>query len=81
MEERAKQTKMERLIEVNVCKWFGNIKKMPGNRLPRKILRWETVGRGRKERTKERKVEELRRCITKHGLRLENRRDGARGET
>jgi hypothetical protein len=51
MEERAKQTKMEGVIEVNVYKWFGNVKNMSGNRLPWSILKWETVGR--KEKSKE----------------------------
>jgi len=54
MEERAKQTKMEKVIEVNVYKCFGNVKSMPRNRLPRRILKWETVERRRKERTKDR---------------------------
>jgi hypothetical protein len=51
MEERAKQTKMERVIEIDVYKWFGNVKRISGNRLPERILKWKTVGRGRKERT------------------------------
>lgn len=79
MEERAKQTKMEGVIEVNVYKWFGNVKNMSGNRLPWSILKWETVGR--KEKSKEIQMEEVRRRVTKHGLRVENRRDRERGKT
>jgi hypothetical protein len=45
MEERAKQTK----TEVNVYKWFGNVKRMSLNGLPRRIFKWERVGRGRKQ--------------------------------
>jgi RNase P/RNase MRP subunit POP5 len=39
MEERIKQEKMERMIEVNVSKSFGNIKRMPGK--PWIILNWK----------------------------------------
>ena len=53
---------------------------MTGNRLPRRILKWETVGSGRKERTTERYMEEVRRCVTKYGLSVGNRRHRAHGE-
>jgi hypothetical protein len=47
--------KMEKVTEVNVYKWFGNVKRMSGKMLSRRILKLETVGRGRvKELKKDR---------------------------
>jgi hypothetical protein len=37
------------VTEENLLQWFGHVKKMPGNRLTRKILEWEPEGTGRKE--------------------------------
>jgi hypothetical protein len=48
---------------------------MPGNRLPRKILEWEAEGTRRRERPKERWIDEERRSMTNHGLREEDTRD------
>jgi hypothetical protein len=41
MEGRIKQAKTERVTEVNVYKSFGNVKRMSGRRLSRRILKWE----------------------------------------
>jgi hypothetical protein len=48
------------ILEVIVEKqlqWFGNIKRMPGNILPQKILKWETEGTQRRGRPKDRWME------------------------
>jgi hypothetical protein len=48
---------------------------MPGNRLPRKILEWETEGTRKKEKPKERCMDGVRRNMTNHGLTEEDTRD------
>jgi hypothetical protein len=50
MEERAKQTKMERVMEINVYKWFEKVKRMPGNGLSRRILKWRKNGKRKEEK-------------------------------
>jgi hypothetical protein len=53
---------------------LGHIKRMPGNRLPLKILEWEPEGR-----PKERWIDGVRRSMTNHGLTgevLETETDG-----
>jgi hypothetical protein len=32
------------VIEEKRLRWFGHVKRMPGNRLPLKILQWEPEG-------------------------------------
>jgi hypothetical protein len=55
--------------------WFGHVKRMPGNRLPLKILVWEPEGTRRRERLKERWIDGVRRSMTNHGLTEEDTRD------
>jgi hypothetical protein len=42
------------VTEERRLRWFGHVKRMPGNRLPLKILEWETEGTRRRGRPKER---------------------------
>jgi hypothetical protein len=66
------------IFEVNEEKrlrWFGHVKRMPGNRLPLKIVEWEPEGTRRRGRPKERWIDGLRRCMTSHGLTEEDTRD------
>jgi hypothetical protein len=39
------------VTEEKRLRWFGHVKRMPGNRLPRKILEWEPEGRRRRGKT------------------------------
>jgi hypothetical protein len=55
--------------------WFGHVKRIPGNRLPLKILEWETEGTRRRGRPKEKWIDGVRRSMTNHGLREEDTRD------
>jgi hypothetical protein len=56
------------VTEQKRLRWFGHVKRMPGDRLPRKILEREPEGTRRKERPKERWIDGVRRSMTKHGL-------------
>jgi hypothetical protein len=56
-------------------RWFGHVKKMPGNRLALKILEWEPEGTRRRGRPKERWIDGVRRSLTNHGLTEEDTRD------
>jgi hypothetical protein len=47
---------------------FGNVKRMPGNGLPRKILEWKPEGTRRRGRPKERWIDGVRRSMTNHRL-------------
>jgi hypothetical protein len=56
------------ILEVTEEKWlrcFGHVKRMPGNRLPWKILEWEPEGTRRRGRSKERWIDGVRRSTTK----------------
>jgi hypothetical protein len=59
------------VIEEKRLRWFGHVKRMPGNRLPLKIFEWEPEGTRRRGRPKERWIDEVRRSVTNHGLPVE----------
>jgi hypothetical protein len=63
------------VIEEKRLRWFGHVKRLPGNRLPRKILEWEPEGTRRRGRPKERWIDGVRRSVTNHGLTEEDTRD------
>jgi hypothetical protein len=63
------------VTEEKRLRWFGQGKRMPGNRLPRKILEWEPEGTRRRGRPKERWIDGVRRSMTNHRLREEDTRD------
>jgi hypothetical protein len=63
------------VTEEKRLRWFGHVKRMPGNSLPRKILEWEPEGKRRRERPKERWIDGVRRSMTHHGLTEEDSRD------
>jgi hypothetical protein len=63
------------VTEEKRLRWFGRVKRMPGNRLPLKILEWESEGTRRRGRPKERWIDGVRRSMTDHGLREEDTRD------
>jgi hypothetical protein len=52
------------VIEEKLLGWFGHVKRMPGNRLPRKILEWEPEGIGKRGRPKERRIDGARRSMS-----------------
>jgi hypothetical protein len=56
-------------------RWFGCVKRMPGNRLPLKILGWEPEGTRRTGRPKERWIDGVRQSMTNHGLTEDDTRD------
>jgi hypothetical protein len=58
-----------------IGKWFEHVKRMPGSRLPLKILEWEPEGTRRRERPKERWIDGVRRSVTNRGLAEERGRD------
>jgi hypothetical protein len=61
------------VTEEKRLRWFGHVKRMPGNRLPLKVLEWEPEGTRR--RPKERRMDGVRRSKTNHGLTEEDARD------
>jgi hypothetical protein len=63
------------VTEEKRLRWFGHVKRMPGNRLPLKILEWEPEGPRRKGRPKESWTDGVRRGMTNHGLTEEETRD------
>jgi hypothetical protein len=56
------------VTEEKRLRWFGHVKRMPGNRLPLKILEWEPEGTRRRGRPKERWIDRARRSMANHGL-------------
>jgi hypothetical protein len=66
------------VTEEKRLRWFGHLKRMPGNRLPLKILEWEPEGTRRSGRPRKRWIDGVRRSMTKHGLTEEDTRDGDR---
>jgi hypothetical protein len=45
------------VTEEKWLQWFGHVKRMPGNRLPLKILEWEPEGTRISGRPKERRID------------------------
>jgi hypothetical protein len=64
-----------KVIEEKRLRWFGHVKRMPGNRLPLNNLEWEPEGTRRRGRPKERWIDGVRRSLTNHGLTEEDTRD------
>jgi hypothetical protein len=56
-------------------RWFGHVKRMPGNRLPLKIFEWEPERKRRRGKPKERWIDGVRRSMTNHGPTEEDIRD------
>jgi hypothetical protein len=63
------------VIEEKWLRWFGHVERMPGNRLPLKILEWKPEGTRRGRRPKERWIDGVRRSMINHGLTEEDTRD------
>jgi hypothetical protein len=63
------------VTEEKRLRWFGHVKRIPENRLPRKISEWEPEGTRRRGRPKERWIDGVRWSMTNHGLREEDTRD------
>jgi hypothetical protein len=66
--------KILEVTEEKRLRWFGHVKRMPGNRLLRKIVEWEPEGTRRRGRPKERWIDGVRRSMTNHGLTEEDTR-------
>jgi hypothetical protein len=66
---------MLEVIEEKRLRWFGHAKRMPGIRLPLKILEWEPERTRRSGRPKERWIDGVRRSMTNHTLTEEDTRD------
>jgi hypothetical protein len=56
------------VTEEKRLRWFVHVKRMTGNRLPLKILEWETEEKRRRGRPKERCIDGVRRSMINHGL-------------
>jgi hypothetical protein len=60
------------VTEEKRLRWFGHVKRMPGNKT---LLEWEPEGTRRRGRSKERWIDGVRRSMTNHGLTEEDTRD------
>jgi hypothetical protein len=56
------------LTEEKWLRWFGHVKRMPGNRFPWKMFEWKPEGTQRRGRPKERWIDGARWNMTNHGL-------------
>jgi hypothetical protein len=63
------------VTEEKRLRWFGHVKRMPGNRLPLKILELEPEGTRRRGRPEERWIDGVRRSMTNHGVTEKDTRD------
>jgi hypothetical protein len=63
------------VTEEKRLRWFGHVKRMPGNRLPLKMLEWEPEGTRRRGRAKEGSIDGVRRSMTNNGLTEDDTRD------
>jgi hypothetical protein len=63
------------VTEEKRLRWFGHVKRMPGNRLPLTILEWDPERTRRRGRPKERGIDGVRRSMANHGLTEEDTRD------
>jgi hypothetical protein len=63
------------VIEEKRLRWFGHGERMPGNRLPLKIVEWEPGGTRRRGRPKERWIDGVRQSMTNRALTEEDTRD------
>jgi hypothetical protein len=74
--EKVRNVTIREVMEVRKnIRWFGHVKRMPGNRLPLKVLEWEPEGTRRRGRPKERWIDGARRSMANHGLTEEDTRD------
>jgi hypothetical protein len=64
-----------KVTEEKRLRWFGHVKRMPGNRLSLKILELEPEGTRRRGRTKERWIDGVRRSMKNHELTEEDTTD------
>jgi hypothetical protein len=63
------------VTEEKRLRWFGHVKRIPGDRLPLKILKREPEGTRRRGRSKDRWIDGVRRSMTYHKLTEEDTRD------
>jgi hypothetical protein len=63
------------IIVQTIVAVFLHVKRMPGNRLPLKVLEWEPEGTRRRGRPKEGWIDGVRRSMTNHGLTEEDTSD------